>query len=233
MNTNVYVHELVEIILHNRAKYMDHMAAYAPIAREEKGMLCLGIWGTVGTTERWPETVNVWELPGWKGVARNLRHEFNHPTLQDPSLAVWWAEAQKYRSGGWDRLLIPSPSTPTVEQATAQRIHGETYYHEMIKVVPGQARTYLSMLEEEWLPVTERYKQRLVGAYRTAMVNDSEVIVISAIDTWEDWAEFEAAQDEDPDILRWRRRTQGLVVDWRNKLMCASQHVPMLTGKIL
>lgn len=108
MNEFIYLHELVEIRLQNRANYMDHMASYAPTARTEKGMRCLGIWGTVGSTERWPETVNMWELDGWHGMAANFRYELNHPTLQDPTMAEWWSVAQEYRSGGLDRIMLPA-----------------------------------------------------------------------------------------------------------------------------
>jgi len=59
------------------------------------------------------------------------------------------------------------------------------YYHEIIQVVPGQAPTYLALLREHWLPVAERLGLQLVGAFRTAMVNDSEVICIWAIQTWD------------------------------------------------
>jgi hypothetical protein len=91
-NDKVYIHEFIDIIGHNRANYMHHMTAnWSPIAQRERHQLCYGVWGTVGTTRRWPEVVNLWEEDGFDGLAGSLRHEFNHPTLQDPGLAAWWA----------------------------------------------------------------------------------------------------------------------------------------------
>jgi len=233
-NTKVYIHELIEIIGHHRAEYMHHMTAnWGPIGRAERNLLCVGVWGTVGSTDRWPETVNLWELDGWQGLAANFRHEFSHPTLQDPSLAAWWAEAASYRRGGVDRLLAPAPYSPTLEEALARGIGGEVYYHELVQCAPGTAKTYLAMLEQEWLPTAERLGLTLLGAYRTVMVNASEAVVIWAIDTWERWAEIEVAYDEDAEVARWRERTKDVAVDWRGKLMVDSPLNPLKTGKIL
>ena len=233
-NPKVYIHELIEITGHNRAAYMHHMTAnWGPIGRTERNMLCVGVWATVGSTERWPETVNMWELDGWHGLAANFRHEFSGQKLQDPSLERWWAEAATYRRGGFDRILVPAPYTPTIEEALERGIHGEVYQHEVVQVVPGQARTYLSLLEQEWMPVASRLGLQLLGAYRTALVNDSEVIVISAIDTWERWADIAAAYDDDMSMARWRRRIADVVVDWRGKLLVDSELNPLRTGQIL
>ena len=233
-NTKVYIHEFVDIIGQNRAAYMHHMTAnWGPIGREERNLLCVGVWGTVGSTERWPETVNLWEADGWQGLASNFRHEFSHPTLQDPSLERWWAEAASYRRGGYDRILVPAPYTPTLEEAIAGGVKGDVYYHELVQVVPRQAGAYLSMLEQEWLPVATGIGLHLVGAYRTAMVNGSEAVVIWAMDDWDAWAAVEIAYESDDDVARWRERSRAVVVDWRAKLLAPAPLCPLNTGTIL
>ena len=89
-NNKVYIHEYIDIIGHNRANYMHHMTAnFSPMAQVQRHQLCYGVWGTVGTTHRWPEVINIWEEDGFDGMASSFRHEFNHPTLQDPALAAW------------------------------------------------------------------------------------------------------------------------------------------------
>ena len=71
MNDKVYIHELIDIIGHNRARYMHHMTAnWVPVAIEQRNQRCFGVWGTVGSTGRWPEVINMWELDGWDGLAR-------------------------------------------------------------------------------------------------------------------------------------------------------------------
>ena len=92
----VYIHELIDIIGHNRARYLHHMTAnWCPVAREERNQLCLGVWATLGSTGRWPEVVNMWELDGWDGLAANFAHETAGGRDQDPSLAEWWAAARR------------------------------------------------------------------------------------------------------------------------------------------
>ena len=75
-NTKVYIHEFIDIIGHNRAHYMHHMTAnWSPIAQRERQQLCYGVWGTVGSTRRWPEVVNLWEEDGFAGLAASFEGE--------------------------------------------------------------------------------------------------------------------------------------------------------------
>ena len=232
VNDKIYIHEFIEIIKHNRANYMHHMIAnWSPIARAERHQLCYGVWGTVGTTRRWPEVVNLWEEDGWDGMAKSFRHEFNHPTLQDPALAAWWARAANFRSSGIDRLLIPAPWTRTIEQLCADGVTGETYAHELVQVQPGRAWEYLELVRQEGMPVHERYGWQLAGAFATAMRNDSEVLLIWAIPTWEQWAEFEKAQYRDAALVKWRARASDIANDWERVLLVDAPLSPLRTGR--
>src|SRR3954453_849570 len=99
VNDRLYIHEFIDIIGHHRADYMHHMTAnWSPMAWAERRQRCFGVWGTVGSPGRWPEVCNLWEEEdGFAGMARSFGHELGHPTLQDPSLAEWWAKAQQFR----------------------------------------------------------------------------------------------------------------------------------------
>ena len=231
-NEMIYIHEHIDITLQNRAKYIDHMTrGWGMSIGPERPMLCFGVWATVGSTERWPEATNMWELPGWDGMAENFRIEFNNPKHQDPNLETWWSGAAAYRSGGYDRLLIPALYSPTLKELIARGVKGEVYYHETIRVAPGQARAYLELFERHWLPVAERIGLQLVGAYRTAMLNDSEVIVLWAMKDWDTWADVEMAYETDEGVASWRARTRDLAIDWRNKLLSPAPLHPLTTGR--
>jgi hypothetical protein len=65
------------------------------------------------------------------------------------------------------------------------------------------------------------------------MVNESEAVVIWAIETWEAWAAAQVALDDDPEVARWRERSRGLALDWRGKLLVDSPLNPLKTGRIL
>jgi len=74
--SRLYIHEFVYITGHSRAKYFQHITAnWSPIGQEERGQLCFGIWGTVGSTARWPEVINMWEYRDWEHLADTFRIE--------------------------------------------------------------------------------------------------------------------------------------------------------------
>ena len=231
-NQKIYIHEFIDITKHNRAKYLQHITAnWTPVGIRERNMLCFGVWATVGTTERWPEATNLWELDGWMGLADNWEIEYENPKHQDPSLEEWWAQAADMRAGGWDRILIPAAYSPTIGEAIEQGIKGRVYYHEVIRITPGQANTYLAMMEQEWLPVAQELGMTLCFASRSAMVNNSEVINIWAMENWRAWARVEIAYESDPRVAQWRAQTRGVALDWRNKLLSPAPLNPMNLGR--
>lgn len=237
MNDRIYLHEFIDIVGQGRAAYNHHMTAnYGHLARTERRLYCVGVFSTVGSTERWPQSTNLWEYrDGWDGVANHFSFEFGNAAHQDTNLVTWWAEAAKLRSGGFDRLLIPSHFTPTLDELLANEVRGECYYHEQISCEPGTAPDVLDAIEQHRLAIGQRYAWRLVGAYRTALVNDSEVIAIWAVPTFADWTRYEAAvaSGTDDQIVAWTRSVGGLVRDWRNKLLVASELSPIKTGEVL
>src|SRR5262249_34841289 len=156
MSDKVYIHECIEIIGHNRARYIQHMTAnWCPIARTERNMLCYGVWGTVGSTGRWPEVVNMWELDGWDALAANFAHELSSPSLQDPGLAEWWGVAAELRRGGFDRIVVPEPANLSIEELTAAGVRGEVYAHEIVTMPVGGVRNFLDGLAEAGIPAIE------------------------------------------------------------------------------
>jgi hypothetical protein len=232
VNDKLYIHEYIDIILQNRANYMYHMTAnFSPIAQEERNQLCYGVWGVVGSTRRWPEVINIWEEDGFDGMATSFRHEFNHATLQDPKLAKWWAKAAEFRSGGFDRLLIPAPWTRTIEELTADGVRGETYAHEQIRVPGGRATEYLDFVRERSIPVYEKYGWELAGAWRTAMVDDDECFLVWAISAWEDWSRYEKGHADDQAIIDLRNDARPLTTSFTRFLMVDSELCPFRIGR--
>jgi hypothetical protein len=232
VNDKLYIHEFIDIILHNRANYMYHMTAnYSPIAQDERQTYCYGVWGVVGTTRRWPEVVNIWEGAGWDGQARSFRHEFSHEGLQDPKLAKWWAKAAEFRSGGFDRILVPAPWTRTIAELCADGVTGEVYSHEMITVPRGSSGDYLELMREYAVPVYDKYGWILAGAWETAMVDETECILLWAIPSWEHWAEWEKAQRNDDEIIEWKSRSRSASESWTRFLMVDAPLSPFRTGR--
>ncbi|MFF5264854.1 hypothetical protein ACFY4C_38525 [Actinomadura viridis] len=230
MNGKVYIHEFIDITKQNRARYMHHMTAnWSPIGQEQRNQLCYGVWGVVGSTGRWPQVVNIWEEDGFAGLAASFRHEFTGATLQDPALERWWAAAADLRSGGVDRLLVPHPDMPTIEEICRRGPRGEVYAHELIEVEAGTARDALAAMVEDAASGQDRHGWRLAGAWATAMRNDDECVLLWAIPGWETWAEVE--RDEAAGRPRLLRRAAALVRGRERILLADSALCPFRTGR--
>ena len=232
MNDKVYIHEFINIIGHNRAKYMHHMTAnWSPIAQEERHQLCYGVWGIVGTTRGWPEVLNLWEEDGFDGLATSFRHEFSHGGLQDPKLAKWWAEAANYRHSGEDRVLVPAPWTRTIEQLCADGVRGEVYAHEQFELPQGTSRDFLEEVADVTVGLYQPFGWELAGAWETAMRNESECFLLWAVPTWEQWAAFEEAERAEGPLRAWRRGSYERSVACRRFLVVDAPLSPFRTGR--
>jgi len=231
VNDKVYIHEFINIIGHNRANYMHHMTAnWSPIGQLERRQLCYGVWGTVGSTGRWPEVINIWEHDGFAGLAASFRTEFSHPTLQDPALHEWWAKAAGFRRGGFDRILVPAPWTRTIEQLCADGVRGEAYAHELVRVPSGTAWEFLDLVAEQGIGVLSKFGWELAGAWVPAMTGDREAIVIWAIPSWDAWADYESAQ-RDSTVMAWTAQVAERSLEFDRFLMVDAPLSPFRTGR--
>lgn len=227
-----YIHEFVEIKDDNRANYFQHITAnWSPIGQRERDQLCFGIWGTVGSTARWPEVINLWEYRDWEHLGDNFRIELDHPTLQDPSLVPWWAAAVEFRRGGFDRILVAPDWSPGIDELCARGVRGTCYAHEMLSVPPGAAPELLEMVREQAVAAYEAAGASLVGAFRTAMVDDSECILLWAFPDWATWARFEHATDGRDDLVAWRSAARRLVTRTHRFLLVDAPLSPLRTGR--
>ena len=151
-NQHVYIPEFIDVIGHNRARYMQHMTAnWCPVAREERNQLCFGVWATVGATGRWPEVVNLWEISDWEGLAADFEHELVGAGAQDPSLVEWWAAAASLRRGGVDRIVVPEPWSPSIDEHNAAGTRGAVYAHEVVTTpLPALIRPFIIPLHADF-----------------------------------------------------------------------------------
>ena len=232
MNDKLYIHEFIDILGQNRARYMNHMTAnFSPMAQEDRNQLCFGVWGVLGSTGRWPEVVNVWEIDGLDGAVDYFRHELGSPTMQDPRMARWWEAAVPMRSGGNDRLLAPAPWTRTITVLFTDAAPAEIYAHDRIAVRPGSAMDYLEMLRERGRAVHEHYGWELAGAWETLMVDESECFVLWAIPHWEAWADFEKARRSDSEQVAWRETVREVVTATSRILLVDAPLCPFRLGR--
>ena len=150
---------------------------------------------------------------------------------QDPTLEAWWAKAAEFRRGGVDRILEPAPWTRTITELCAAGVAGECYAHEQVVVRNGAADEFLARVGDQALGLGARYGWALAGAWKTAMVDDDECILLWAIPTWQQWATFEKAQTADPDVRAWRAKARDLVESWQRIVLVDAPLSPFRTGR--
>jgi hypothetical protein len=227
-----YIHEFVDITGHNRVKYFQHITAnWGPIGQRDREQLCFGIWGTVGSTGRWPEVINLWEYRDLAHLAENFRIECNHPSMQDPALQDWWAAAEGFRRGGYDRVLLSADFSPSLAEINAKGVPGEVYAHDLVSVAPGTSRAFLDLVAEHAIDAHREVGATLVGAFRTALVDDREAVVLWAYPDWASWAESESAADRGGPLGRWRTTARSLARESWRFLMADAPLSPLRTGR--
>lgn len=232
MNDKAYIHEFIDIIGHHRADYVHHMAAnWSPLAQETRNQKCFGIWSTLGSTGAWPQVVNLWEEDGLDGLARSFGGEAVGPGAQDPALEKWWARAAEFRRGGFDRIMLPAPWSPTIDDLTAAGTSGACYAHELVKVRPGANWDLLELARAYAEPAYGDHGLRLVGAFVTAMVDDDECLLLWAIPSWEAWAGFEAAHGRSEALRTWRATSAPIVTGRHRIVLVDAPLSPMRIGR--
>jgi hypothetical protein len=232
MNDRIYIHEVIDIVGLGRAGYVHHMTAnWSPSALEERNQRCFGVWPVIGSTGRWPQVVNMWELESWEGLAHGFDVESRGRGAYDARLERWWAKAFELRSGGFDRIMIPAPWTRTIDELCEDGVQGACYAHELVTLRPGSQADLLDAVREQGVTLAGEHDWELVGAWRTMMGNDDECTLIWAIPTWDRWTAYERTMAEPSALRAWRRSLDDVVTDWHRLLMVDAPLGPLRTGR--
>ncbi len=223
MGGALFLHEVVDIVGQGSVPYMDHTVAFDTEGAGGRGLTLVGTWSVMGSTGRWPQVVNLWELvDGWEGWRRlcdrtNLKREGN------AGLARWWEEAYRYRTGGFDRLLVAAPGSPSSAELAAAGVHGTVFVHELTEVRPGAGPDYLAAMAEEWVPVAADHGHLPVGRWQV-LLTDTEVCTIWATDLD---AHLRLMRSDDERIPAWRHRARSFTTRWREELMTPGRGTPL------
>ena len=95
----------------------------------------------------------------------------------------------------------------------------------------GTSQQFLELVREHAVPVYEKYRWELAGAWETVGVDESEAILLWAIPTWEDWAEFEKNQRQDKAIMDWRGDIRKVTDTWYRFLLADAPLSPFRIGR--
>ena len=218
-NANLYLHEVIHIVGTGSEPYKRHTGQRRPAG--PAGAL-VGTWQQSGSTGAWPRVVNLWEMAGFDGWAEILAYQYAPRAGQPPALRRWWTEATKYRSGGFDRILEPTPWSPTRAELIARGVRGRAFIQEIARVTAGAADDYLEAVASEWTPIAARQGLTLAGAYRTAM-RDTEAVLLWCLPTLADFTRYLAELRSGAQARAWTERARAWRTDYRETLLVPSQ----------
>lgn len=177
----LYLHEIIDIIGTGQEDYLKTVIERARHSEGEGLSRLVGTWKVIGSTNRWPRVVNLWEMDGWAAWAESLERQ-HLPEKKDPALAPWWAKATAWRSGGFDRILEPAPYSPTVAELRRRAFKAWVCVHSIIRVATGQRGAFLNAAGDRLRTLLESEGLLLMGAYSVPMVSDEVILLAAAPD---------------------------------------------------
>ena len=218
----LFLHEVIDIVGRGGRAYMEQTVAFDADGTTSGGLELLGTWEVVGTTGRWPQVVNLWEIDGWDGWVR-LAQRTNVDKAANEQLAGWWDEAYQRRTGGFDRLMRGATGCPTKAELVAAGVSGSWFVHELSEVRPGAGADYLAATRAQRAPAMAERGVALVGLY-DSVLTDTEVCTV--------WATTLAAHT---DLLRtgdpWATTARQWCTRWREELMTPGPRSPLAAGE--
>ena len=174
---------------------MHHMTAnWSPIAQAERQQLCYGVWGIVGTTRglaagREPlgggRLPRAWRRPsGTSSTTRACR------TPSSPSGGPRRrTTAAAATTASWCRRLDVDD-----RGVVRRRREGRVLRPRAGDGRAGPRRHYLEDVAERGQSLYGEHGWQLIGAWETAMVNETEAFLLWAVPSWEQWGELESGR---------------------------------------
>ncbi len=199
----LYLHETIDILGSGQDGYMRSVHERAAHSAEAGISRLVGCWRVVGSTGRWPQVVNLWEMDGWSHWAEALERQFV-PARKDASLAPWWTRTAEFRSGGFDRILVPASDCPTQAELLASR-RKAWVFEQTITRVDTDASLFVDEAIGALRPLVGRRGIELVGAY-VAPMTPGEVVWIWSAPTFSVLCAWYEERDRE---VGWRRWLDG------------------------
>jgi hypothetical protein len=205
----LYLHEIIDIVGTGQVSYLQTVGERGRHSEREGISRLMGTWKVIGSTNRWPRVVNLWEMDGWGQWADALERQFL-PGRIDTALAPWWAKATEWRSGGFDRILEPTSYSPDRDELRAGGLRAWVCVHTIVQLGPGRREAYLDAVGESLRPALREHGLTLMGAYRVPMRADEALLLWAAPDFRHLCRVYEQRRD-DTALQRWGRKINA----WR------------------
>ncbi|MEV8631988.1 hypothetical protein AB0395_10055 [Streptosporangium sp. NPDC051023] len=206
---HIYLHETIDPVRKPGAhtRYLDELGEIVTTHGNAKGSAggrCIANWVPVFLTGQWPQIIGFWQMPGgWDGFAK---HFDTHTELFHEPLDRWYGE----RSGGFDRVLVGTDYTPTLDEILASGTRAPVVLHETVRLRPGDAPKYLRLLGDVKEALGDRYGFGVLGGYEVAFRNQSEAVVVWSFPDVATLVRTQSSTAEFPELLAWREQSATL-----------------------
>lgn len=199
---SIYLHEIIRVVPGREDDYMASVLSLGSIpGRKGVGHAGqLGLFRTAEVSGVWPKVINIWEHHGWGGLTGALARQFQD-TARDSKMEDWWRANTDLRSGGHDRVLLPTRTTRDTAALARDGVRGRLFVHEIVTLGLGETDRYVDRLETELQPAAASLGWQLVGAYRVAW-RPREVLTLWALRDWRDLGRLEEARTGGEPALR-------------------------------
>lgn len=207
----LYLHEVIDIVGTGQEDYLRTVGERGRHSEREGISRLVGTWKVIGSTNRWPRVVNLWEMDGWTHWAATLERQFL-PGKVDAALAPWWARATEWRSGGFDRILEPAAYSPSRDTLAATGLRAWVCVHSIIRARPGWRAALLAAAGETLPALLAARGCTLMGAYASCLRSD-ELILLWAAPDFPRLCALQAGWNEDPELRAWSERADQLTAE--------------------
>ena len=213
----VYYHETITPVSvpGKQFEYLDQMGKLINERTNQPGspMRNIANWVTIWATGHWPEIVGFWEMRDWEWFADHFNA--NRLYMEIPQ------DFYEYRTGGFDRVLIPASFSPTLDQVVDEGVRAPVVLQEIVHVVPGKADDYIAAIGDAGSAVGAKQRGlRLFGTYLVALRNRTEILNFWSFDDFSTYVRTENDPAADPELHAWRDRAHAYEVDHLGKLLC-------------
>jgi hypothetical protein len=230
VNPQIYLHEVIRTVPGREEPYLASVLSlqHDPTRRDGVPHPPLGQFRTADVSGQWPCAINIWENT-WAGQADALVRQFQD-AQRDTSMEAWWRRNLHLRRGGYDRLLIPAPYSPTSAELRARGVRGEVFLHEILWLPFGEPVRFLAELERRLLPALERHALDLVGAFRVAL-RPRQVLTIVGAPDWARLAGFLDAGTRDQELRAFLEYRAGVAEQAEELVLIPARHDPLAPGR--
>lgn len=201
----LYLHETIDIEGAGQDAYIAAVLQRAAHSESAGISRLVGCWRAVGSTGRWPQVVNLWEMDGWAHWADGLERQFV-PARRDAHLGPWWGQAAQWRRGGFDRILVPAEGCPTHAELVAAGHRAWVCEQAILRPRAGCVEAALDAVTGSLLPLLARQGLESFGVYAAPM-RAGEIVVMTTAPRFADLCAWYERRDGDPGWCRWHKAT--------------------------